>query len=301
MRRSPNPPVSHRSEKLLDEPLFEWIPSSAQTPWSGAVHVREFDGLTLRITFVPLPQLLHALRGIAVPGTGGIYRFTITAHNGAGSDATQSFTLTITESPTGKKPRKKGGGVAVAEPAQDTESVPMQAFVAEEFEETFVEIYAELQERVLVTCIEVLSPSNKRRGTEGWAQYERNQAVLAANAASRGEDRKAGPAREGCALLQGVVICGRCGLRMTVGDLMILDRPPLRSDLVHRLAVASEYAERLRKVAETRKPFPGRYGFAATRRPFGPPRTTDTSGRGPPPYGMETTSPRAALGTRIGT
>ena len=40
-----------------------------------------------------------------------------------------------------------------------------------------------------------------------WAQYERNQAVLAANAASRGEDRTAGPAREGCALLQGVVIC----------------------------------------------------------------------------------------------
>ena len=50
-----------------------------------------------------------------------------------------------------------------------------------------------------------------------WAQYERNQAVLAANAASRGEDRKAGPGREGSALLQGVVICGRCGRRMSVG------------------------------------------------------------------------------------
>src|ERR1022692_4164560 len=50
-----------------------------------------------------------------------------------------------------------------------------------------------------------------------WAQYERNQAVLSANAASRGEDRTAGPAREGSALLQGVVICGRCGLRMSVG------------------------------------------------------------------------------------
>jgi DNA invertase Pin-like site-specific DNA recombinase/DNA-binding transcriptional MerR regulator len=50
-----------------------------------------------------------------------------------------------------------------------------------------------------------------------WAQYERNQAVLSANAASRGEDRTAGPAREGSALLQGVVICGRCGHRMSVG------------------------------------------------------------------------------------
>ena len=57
-----------------------------------------------------------------------------------------------------------------------------------------------------------------------WAQYERNQAVLAANAASRGEDRTAGPAREGCALLQGVVICGRCGLRMTVGYHTLADR-----------------------------------------------------------------------------
>ena len=57
-----------------------------------------------------------------------------------------------------------------------------------------------------------------------WAQYERNQAVLTANAASRGEDRTAGPAREGCALLQGVVICGRCGLRMTVGYHTLADR-----------------------------------------------------------------------------
>ena len=57
-----------------------------------------------------------------------------------------------------------------------------------------------------------------------WAQYERNQAVLAANAASRGEDRTAGPAREGRALLQGVVICGRCGLRMTVGYHTLADR-----------------------------------------------------------------------------
>ena len=57
-----------------------------------------------------------------------------------------------------------------------------------------------------------------------WAQYEGNQAVLSANAASRGEDRAAGPAREGSALLQGVVICGRCGRRMTVGYHTLADR-----------------------------------------------------------------------------
>ncbi len=47
-------------------------------------------------------------------------------------------------------------------------------------------------------------------------QYERNLATLAHNAQARGQDRAAGPAREGPALLQGLVICGRCGERMTV-------------------------------------------------------------------------------------
>ena len=53
-------------------------------------------------------------------------------------------------------------------------------------------------------------------GYLSFAQYEANLAVLAANAAAHGEDRKAGPAREGPALLQGLVICGKCGRRMTV-------------------------------------------------------------------------------------
>ena len=37
-----------------------------------------------------------------------------------------------------------------------------------------------------------------------------------ANAAARGDNRTAGPAREGPALLQGLIVCGRCGRRMTV-------------------------------------------------------------------------------------
>ena len=48
------------------------------------------------------------------------------------------------------------------------------------------------------------------------AQFETNQARLAANAAAHGRDRSAGPAREGPALLQGIIVCGRCGTRMTV-------------------------------------------------------------------------------------
>ena len=47
-------------------------------------------------------------------------------------------------------------------------------------------------------------------------QYEANLATLAANAAAHGPDRAAGPAREGPALLQGIIICGRCGRRMTI-------------------------------------------------------------------------------------
>jgi DNA invertase Pin-like site-specific DNA recombinase len=49
-----------------------------------------------------------------------------------------------------------------------------------------------------------------------WEQFEANQKRLAENALGFGGDRKAGPAREGPALLQGRVICGICGERMGV-------------------------------------------------------------------------------------
>jgi hypothetical protein len=47
-------------------------------------------------------------------------------------------------------------------------------------------------------------------------QYERNLRTLAQNAQAHGPERTTGPAREGPALLQGLVICGRCGRRMIV-------------------------------------------------------------------------------------
>jgi DNA invertase Pin-like site-specific DNA recombinase len=53
-------------------------------------------------------------------------------------------------------------------------------------------------------------------GYISFEQYEQNQATLAANAAARGSERRAGPPREGPALLQGLVVCGKCGRRMTV-------------------------------------------------------------------------------------
>ncbi|MHB1423780.1 MAG: DUF4058 family protein [Gemmataceae bacterium] len=63
---------------------------------------------------------------------------------------------------------------AVTETA-DEEAVSMDAFVATEYRETFIDIYARDPEKRLVTCIELLSPSNKRRGSEGWELYLRKR------------------------------------------------------------------------------------------------------------------------------
>src|SRR5581483_2259371 len=70
-------------------------------------------------------------------------------------------------------------GAAVAEPAVETEdAVLMEAFIAEHFRETFLEILEPRADEPLVTCIEVLSPSNKRRGGEGWELYLRKRQAL---------------------------------------------------------------------------------------------------------------------------
>jgi DNA invertase Pin-like site-specific DNA recombinase len=53
-------------------------------------------------------------------------------------------------------------------------------------------------------------------GYIAWAEFEANQVRLAEQAQARGLDRRASPPREGPALLQGIVVCGRCGNRMTV-------------------------------------------------------------------------------------
>src|SRR5205807_4293694 len=39
------------------------------------------------------------LGGTPAPASGGVYSFTITAHNGVGTDGTQAFTLTVDQSP----------------------------------------------------------------------------------------------------------------------------------------------------------------------------------------------------------
>jgi DNA invertase Pin-like site-specific DNA recombinase len=53
-------------------------------------------------------------------------------------------------------------------------------------------------------------------GYLSWEEYEQNQKRLHESAQAIGADRRRGPPREGPALLQGLVVCGRCGNRMTV-------------------------------------------------------------------------------------
>ena len=53
-------------------------------------------------------------------------------------------------------------------------------------------------------------------GYISWDEYEQNQRRLRENCQPYGADRRKSPPREGPALLQGLVLCGRCGKRMTV-------------------------------------------------------------------------------------
>lgn len=53
-------------------------------------------------------------------------------------------------------------------------------------------------------------------GYISWEQYEENIRRLRENAQAQGKERRKSPPREGPALLQGLVLCGRCGERMTV-------------------------------------------------------------------------------------
>ena len=53
-------------------------------------------------------------------------------------------------------------------------------------------------------------------GYISWEQFEANLARLRDNAQANGSERRKSPPREGPALLQGIVVCGVCGRRMTV-------------------------------------------------------------------------------------
>jgi len=62
---------------------------------------------------------------------------------------------------------------------------------------------------------EVIIP-DAHAGYLSWPQYQRNLQRLQENARSHGTDRRQSPPGEGPALLQGLVVCGVCGRRMTL-------------------------------------------------------------------------------------
>lgn len=72
------------------------------------------------------------------------------------------------------EPTPYQSGVAIAE----IEPVTMQPLLEVESKEVFLEIFELYPERRLVTGIEILSPSNKRRGSEGWDQYDRKRQAM---------------------------------------------------------------------------------------------------------------------------
>jgi DNA invertase Pin-like site-specific DNA recombinase len=57
---------------------------------------------------------------------------------------------------------------------------------------------------------------NSHPGYITWEEFLRNQRLLRENSAAHGGDRRKSPPREGPALLQGLVVCGRCGEPMTI-------------------------------------------------------------------------------------
>lgn len=63
-------------------------------------------------------------------------------------------------------------------PVAEAEPVELRAFIERDFEEKFIDIFELKPRRRLVTSIEVLSPSNKRRNSKGWKTYLRKRHAL---------------------------------------------------------------------------------------------------------------------------
>jgi hypothetical protein len=84
----------------------------------------------------------------------------------------------VDEARSSSPTRKLPVGTAVAELAPALQPVPMRPFIEEEFRENFVEISDVDNGNRLVTRVEVLSPSNKAPGTEGWNLYQRKRQGL---------------------------------------------------------------------------------------------------------------------------
>jgi hypothetical protein len=85
----------------------------------------------------------------------------------------------VVSPPSEKTGGGAAGGAALAEPPSSAAPVTMRPFIEEEYRENFVEVLDAREDNRLVTCIEVLSPSNKARGSEGRDLYlKKRQGLL---------------------------------------------------------------------------------------------------------------------------
>jgi hypothetical protein len=81
--------------------------------------------------------------------------------------------------PASPEPPKPPPGSRAAVAEGTAEEVTARAFIDERYRENFIEIYEEDGGQLrLVTCLEVLSPSNKRPGSEGRVLYLRKRNAL---------------------------------------------------------------------------------------------------------------------------
>jgi len=70
------------------------------TTGAPAAALSESAALPSGVTFTDNKDGTASLGGTPAVGTGGVYAFTITAHNGVSPDASQPFTLTVNEAPS---------------------------------------------------------------------------------------------------------------------------------------------------------------------------------------------------------
>jgi hypothetical protein len=107
----------------------------------------------------------------------------------AGTEGKQEYPflpdVRVTATPATRRTRRETQSPAkVAEPAGEPGTMTIQAFIPEEHREAFIVIYEDNPERRLVTCIEVLSPANKRKKSRGWKLYLRKRQSLLMGAAN---------------------------------------------------------------------------------------------------------------------
>lgn len=110
--------------------------------------------------------------------------YVVLAPSAGGAEHPMVPDIAVVARRPGARRKKRSPGPAVAElPKRDEGPRAMRALVETEFRETFLEIRELNPQHRLVTTIELLSPSNKREDSPGWAQYLRKrQAHLAGHA-----------------------------------------------------------------------------------------------------------------------